>query len=136
MKPDAFLEHLRADADRMAELAGHDLDAEVPPCPGWDVREVMTHTGAVYSHKVACMRSKGARPEDDDWTAEPAEGEDLVSWFRTRLEELVTELEAARPGGAAFTWYDAAPERRVLVSAGWRRRPPCTGSTSRARSTR
>ena len=28
MKPDAFLEHLRADADRMAELAARDLDAD------------------------------------------------------------------------------------------------------------
>jgi uncharacterized protein (TIGR03083 family) len=110
MQPDAYLEHLRADADRMADLAGRDLDAEVPPCPGWDVREVMTHTGAVYSHKVACMR-KGARPEDDDWLREPADGEDVVSWFRTRLDELVTELEERGPEAPAFTWYE--PQQNV-----------------------
>jgi len=110
MTPETFLHHLRADADRMADLAGRDLDAAVPPCPGWDVREVMSHTGSVYSHKVACMR-KGARPEDDDWMHGPDDGDDMVAWFRTRLEELVTELEERGPDAPSYTWYD--PQQTV-----------------------
>jgi uncharacterized protein (TIGR03083 family) len=106
MTPETYLKHLRADADRMAALAVRDLDAPVPPCPGWDVREVITHTGAVYSHKVACMR-KAARPEDDDWAREPSEGEDLLDWFRARLEELIVELEERGPDAPSYTWYDA-----------------------------
>jgi uncharacterized protein (TIGR03083 family) len=106
MKPDTFLQHLRADADRMASLAARDLDAAVPPCPGWDVREVVTHTGAVYSHKVACMRS-GRRPDDDEWQQAPGEGEELIGWFRDRHAELLTELETRGPDAPAYTWYDA-----------------------------
>ena len=106
MTPETFLQHLRTDAARMADLAGRDLDAAVPPCPGWDVREVLTHTGAVYSHKVACMHL-GRRPDDDGYKQEPRDGEDAVGWFRTRLEELVTELEERGPDAPAYTWYDA-----------------------------
>ena len=110
MTPETYLQHLRADADRMADLAGRDLDAAVPPCPGWDVREVMSHTGSVYSHKVACMR-KAARPEDDDWLHGPEEDEEVVGWFRARLEELVTELEERGPDARSYTWYD--PQQTV-----------------------
>jgi uncharacterized protein (TIGR03083 family) len=106
MEPDAYLRHLRTDAGRMAALAERDLDAAVPPCPGWDVREVLSHTGAVYSHKVACMRH-GRRPDDDEWQQGPSDGEPLVDWFRTRLDELVTELTERGPEAPAYTWYDA-----------------------------
>ena len=106
MKPETYLQHLRTDADRMAALSARDLDAAVPPCPGWDVREVMTHTGAVYSHKVACMRL-GRRPDDDEWQQAPTDGEETIGWFRDRLDELLTELQARGPDAPAYTWYDA-----------------------------
>jgi uncharacterized protein (TIGR03083 family) len=105
MTPEDYVRHLRADSDRLAGLADRDLDAAVPPCPGWTVREVVTHTGSVYSHKVACIR-KGQPQSEDDWLQGPAEGEDTVSWFRVRLEELVTELEERGPDAPAATWYE------------------------------
>jgi uncharacterized protein (TIGR03083 family) len=74
------------------------------------VREVLVHTGAVYSHKVACMRL-GRRPDDDEWKQEPGEDEEPVTWFRTRLDELVTELEERGPDSPAYTWYD--PQQTV-----------------------
>lgn len=108
MTPDSYLLHLRTDAARMADLAGRDgadLDAAVPPCPGWDVREVLAHTGAVYSHKVACMRL-GRRPQDDEWRQAPDDGQEIVPWFRTRLDELVAELTQRGPDGPAYTWFE------------------------------
>jgi uncharacterized protein (TIGR03083 family) len=105
MTPETFLTHVKADAARIAELAPRDFDAPVPTCPGWTVRDVVEHTGAVYSHKVACMR-KGDRPVEGEWQHAPREGEDLVPWFQRRLDELVTELEQRGPDAPAFTWYD------------------------------
>jgi uncharacterized protein (TIGR03083 family) len=105
LAPDIFLSHIKSDAARMAELAGGDLDAAVPPCPGWTVREAVVHTGAVYSHKVACMR-KGQPQSEDDWLHGPEEGQDTVDWFRARLDELTSELTQRGADAPAFTWYE------------------------------
>jgi uncharacterized protein (TIGR03083 family) len=70
----------------------------------------MTHTGSVYSHKVACMRI-GRPQSEDDWDHGPAEGQDLVEWFQTRLDELTGELSSRGPDAPAFTWYE--PDQTV-----------------------
>ena len=53
LKPDDYLRHLRADTDRILDVAARRPDAEVPLCPGWTVRDAVEHTGSVFSHKVA-----------------------------------------------------------------------------------
>ncbi len=102
-----YLRHLRNDTDRMLEVS-KDLDAEVPACPGWTVRDVLVHTGSVFSHKVRCMRV--GRPETEaDWDQGPAEGADLgavLGWFRERRDELVGELESRDPAEHVFTWHE------------------------------
>lgn len=111
LNAESYLSHIRADGARMADLAPRDLGATVPACRGWTVRDVLTHTGAVYSHKVACMRN-GRRPESsDEWSQGPADGEDVVAWFTARNEELLGELERRGPGARAFTWYE--PDQTV-----------------------
>jgi uncharacterized protein (TIGR03083 family) len=106
MTPDMFLARLQADAARLVEMAGHDLDAPVPPCPGWSVRDVVEHTGAVYSHKVACIRL-GRRPEDHEWASDGiGEGDEALPWFLQRYDELVRELTTQGPDAEAYTWYD------------------------------
>jgi|1186.fasta_scaffold53924_2 uncharacterized protein (TIGR03083 family) len=109
--PDDYLRHVRVDAERMAELAGRGLDEEVPSCPGWTVRDVLEHTGAVFSHKVACMRLPDGPQSVDDWSHGPVDGEDLVEWFRHRTEELVDQLETRGPEAPCYTWYE--PDRTV-----------------------
>ena len=106
MTPDAFLAHLRRDAERMIELAPQNLDAPVPACPGWTVGEAFVHTGSVYSHKVACMRMPEGPQSEDDWDHGPTEGQDPGQWFRERLDELTGELTARAPEAKAYTWYD------------------------------
>jgi uncharacterized protein (TIGR03083 family) len=111
MTPEEYLAHLRRDAQRMLELAPQNLDATVPACPGWTVGEAFVHTGEVYSHKVACMRLPGGPQSTDDWNHGPAEGEDAADWFRTRLDELTSELADRGPDAPAYTWYD--PDQTV-----------------------
>lgn len=111
MTPDTFLARLRSDAARITAIAGRDLDAPVPPCPGWTVRDAVVHTGEVYSHKVASMRLPGGPQTVDDWLHGPAEGQDVVEWFQERFDELTGEFEARGPEAASYTWYD--PDQTV-----------------------
>ena len=104
MTPDAFMAQLEADGERIAEIAGRDLAADVPPCPGWTVHDAVLHTGSVYSHKVACMRL-GRRPEEGEWQLGPEDGAAVDDWFHRRLHELVGELQSRPPDASAFTWY-------------------------------
>src|SRR5207302_1053045 len=90
-----YLELIRTDGECLAHAARH-LDAPVPPCPGWDVREVVRHTGAVYRHKVACMRLS-RRPEQGEWIEQPAPREEPVLWFRDSLDLLLDELGSRKP---------------------------------------
>jgi uncharacterized protein (TIGR03083 family) len=111
MTPETYLTWLHSDAVRLAEVAGNDLDAPVPPCPGWTVRDVVVHTGEVYSHKVACMRLPNGPEHVGDWNHGPADGEDIFGWFRERHDELVTELTHRGPEARSYTWYD--PDQSV-----------------------
>jgi uncharacterized protein (TIGR03083 family) len=111
MTPEMFLTRLRSDAARITEIAGTDLDADVPPCPGWTVRDAVVHTAEVYSHKVACMRLPGGPQTLDDWQHGPAEGQDAVQWFGERFGELVEEFEERGAAAPAYTWYE--PDQTV-----------------------
>lgn len=106
LTPQQYLTVLRRDATRMAELAAGHLDAEVPTCPGWTVRDALVHTGSVYSHKVACMRMPEGPQTESDWDQGPAEGESPEQWFRERFDELDRELTDRGPDAPSYTWHD------------------------------
>lgn len=110
LAPERYVELLRADGEQIAATAERGLDREVPPCPGWDVREAVRHTGSVYLHKIATMRA-GRSPEKGEWQTAPPQGEDLVMWFRAAHAALVDELLARGPDSPSPTWWP--PEQRV-----------------------
>ncbi len=116
LAPDRYLELLAADGERLAAVAVDHLDLPVPTCPGWDVAEVVRHTGSVYHHKIACVRL-GRDPDEGDWQQTPPEGRDLVSWYREALAALLDLLRSRDPGSPAYTWYP--PEQDVAF---WQRR--------------
>ena len=106
LTPDDYLRHLRADTDRILDVADDDLTAAVPLCPGWNVRDAVEHTGSVFSHKVAAMVGN-ARPTDaSQWSHGPAGNEDAMSWFQERRDELLATLESRGPDAASWTWHE------------------------------
>lgn len=98
-----YLGLIRLDAERLADEA-RDLDAPVPPCPGWNVREAVRHIGSVYRNKVACLRLQRA-PQEGEWVKEPSHHEEPVLWFRDSLELLLDELSSRKPEDPAYTWW-------------------------------
>jgi uncharacterized protein (TIGR03083 family) len=105
MESARYLELLAEDGRRLADVARQGLDADVPPCPGWTVRDVVVHTGMVYHHKIACMRLN-RRPGDDEYLREPPAGSDPADWFVVSLEALLAELRSRGPDTPSYTWWE------------------------------
>jgi len=95
-----------------ADLAG--LDAAVPYCPGWQVRDVVQHTGGVQRWATAYVARGRVEPFDDEEEAAfftDPEDEALVAWFRTGGAALADTLASADPDLAAFQFLPAASPR-------------------------
>lgn len=116
LTPARYLECLALDGERLAAAAEGTLDRSVPACPGWNVAEVVRHTGAVFGHKVACIRL-GREPRESEWAHGPAEGQDLLAWYREALTTLLGELSERDPADSAYSWY--GPDQTVGF---WQRR--------------
>ncbi|MFI2435454.1 maleylpyruvate isomerase family mycothiol-dependent enzyme [Streptomyces sp. NPDC018693] len=92
---------LLADA---AERAG--VDAKVPTCPDWQVRDLLRHTGLVHrwatsfvAERRTAYRPAGALPDLD--------GDPLLDWFREGHRALVDTLRAAPPDIECFSFLPA-----------------------------
>ncbi|HEX6329300.1 MAG TPA: maleylpyruvate isomerase family mycothiol-dependent enzyme [Jiangellaceae bacterium] len=96
-----YVEHVRADAARILAVAGRGLDAVVPSCPGWTVRDAVEHIAEVYRHKVSCIREK-AFPEP--WPTDRGD-EPTLDYFRQATDELLTELTTRDALEYADTWW-------------------------------
>ncbi len=98
-----------------------DLNVEIAPCPGWDMRELVRHLGMIHLWAAANV----AFPESDwldvsdlpdlvrywpELTGESGEYPDdaeLVDWYRDTLANLIEVLKSAPADVAAFTFLPA-----------------------------
>ncbi|MEU6931331.1 maleylpyruvate isomerase family mycothiol-dependent enzyme [Streptomyces sp. NPDC046385] len=97
-----------------AEAAG--LDAEVPTCPGWRVRDLLRHTTAV--HHWATTLVAEARTEYLPFGGEPdLDGDALLTYTREGHARLVEALRDAPEDLVCWTFLPASSPR-----AFWARR--------------
>ncbi|AJE80729.1 hypothetical protein SLNWT_0353 [Streptomyces albus] len=88
-----------------AEEAG--LDAKVPTCPGWQVRDLVRHTAMVHRWATGFVREgrTETRPMDGEGGLDGAE---LLAGFRAGHGALLDALESATPELDCWTFF-AAP---------------------------
>ena len=113
-----YLDHVRRDARRVAEVVRTGpLDAGVPACPGWSLRDLVTHLGDV--HRWAAMAARTAqRPVEAELDRPPAGGSDeLAAWIVEGADRLAATLEGLEP--SAPTWH---PFPVAKVAGLWPRR--------------
>jgi uncharacterized protein (TIGR03083 family) len=109
MERDDYLAHLARDGGRMAELARGDLEAPVPTCPEWTLKDLIEHTGQVHRWQTeACRVDAGRFPDPAHLTQAPPVGQSPADWFREGVEAAVATMQAVAPGEARWTW--AKPE--------------------------
>lgn len=93
------------------------LEALVPTCSDWEVRDLVAHVGMVHRWAAANLRGDdGHQPADSQ--AEAASSEDLLAWFSAGLAALISTLHDTPDDSAAMVFLrDAPPPRRF-----WARR--------------
>lgn len=95
------------------------LDAAVPSCPDWNVRDLLRHVGGVHRWATAIVTRTRTEPFDPfaelegHWPVDDA----LVDWFREGHLALVTALEQAPADLQCFAFLPAPSPR-----AFWARR--------------
>ncbi|HET7901383.1 MAG TPA: maleylpyruvate isomerase family mycothiol-dependent enzyme [Candidatus Nanopelagicales bacterium] len=108
----------RTDADLAALLdAADDLSRDVPGCPGWTVRDLLSHVLGVYRHKNAGFLIDGQPGEAPagGWGA-LADDDDPRTLVRAEYDALRAHLDRD-PATPSWTWWP--PEQTVGF---WQRR--------------
>lgn len=101
---------VRREGEQLAVGASStDLDAPIPTCPGWAMRDLLRHVGDV--HRWAAAHVAEARQEPIASAADVAgplpEDADLLGWFAQGHERLVRTLESAPPDLRCWTFLPA-----------------------------
>jgi uncharacterized protein (TIGR03083 family) len=110
-----YLTQLNTAADRFTQiLAEGDLQAPVPPCPGWLLADLGNHLGTV--HQWATHAVVAGNP-DAVTTSAPKDRAGLVEWYREAAGTLLTTLRATDPSEPAWAF---GPKPRTALF--WYRR--------------
>jgi uncharacterized protein (TIGR03083 family) len=107
-----YIDALGCQGDLLANAAERSgLDASVPTCPPWHVKDLLRHTGYVHRwaarHITECPDTVLDGPPEADILRGGAADPDLLAWFRTGHAALVETLSTADPGLVCATFMDA-----------------------------
>jgi len=102
---DAIEQH----AERLGIVAASvGLDAAVPTCPDWAVRDLVGHLGGVHRWAASFVESARTEPPGRaDGLEQPPGDEELLEWFREGHAHLVKVLEAADDTVDCWTFLPA-----------------------------
>lgn len=114
-------EHITAvgyEAKLLAEAARQSgLDADVPTCPGWDVRELLRHLSMIHlwaaGHVAELHEGSWGGELDDlaefwpDLAVFWPDDEDLIDWYLKTNANLIDKLESSPPDLDAWTFLPA-----------------------------
>ncbi|MFD8736488.1 maleylpyruvate isomerase family mycothiol-dependent enzyme [Streptomyces sp. NPDC059618] len=87
-----------------AEKAG--VDADVATCPGWQVRDLVRHTGMVHRWATAFV-AEGHTSYHPDGGLPDLDHDALLTWFRDGHRRLVDTLAGASPDVACWSFLPA-----------------------------
>ncbi|MFF2328984.1 MULTISPECIES: maleylpyruvate isomerase N-terminal domain-containing protein [unclassified Streptomyces] len=97
----------RTDALRAA-IKGADLDATVPTCPDWTLRDLAVHLGGAHRWVGEIVRTRAVAEVADDQVPEFRPGSDdpavLDAWLADGAAKTAEALRAAGPDQRVWSW--------------------------------
>src|SRR5947209_3455319 len=116
LTPDRYVSSLRSDSAALVAAARDHLDAPVPWCGDWTVKDLVEHTGLVHQRVRETVRLRSDRPISvKELPPPPASG--TVEWFAEGSARLADTLEAVGTEAPVWNWTGADQ-----TSAFWHRR--------------
>ncbi|MEC4019059.1 maleylpyruvate isomerase family mycothiol-dependent enzyme [Streptomyces sp. H27-D2] len=107
MKTADHIGNLRRDGQLLADAAQKaGVEAEVPDCPQWRVRDLVEHTGLVHRWATRFLVERLTEPVRPP-SGPGLDGEELISWFRDGHGLLVEALTAAPHDLNSWTFLPA-----------------------------
>jgi uncharacterized protein (TIGR03083 family) len=97
-----YVNFVELEGRRLADVAAGNLSLPVPPCPGWDVRDVVAHVAEVYEHKIACTQ---LQQFPDPWPPEWPADRDPIEWLLDAHGRLLEMFAASGPDSPSATWW-------------------------------
>jgi len=89
------LHHLQEHGSGLAEAAASaGIDAAVPTCPGWQVRDLLAHIGMVHRWAASIITDRHTKPPSDEEFPSPSD-EELLDWYAAGHVALVETLRSA-----------------------------------------
>ena len=109
MTPDEHIAAIATHAEQLAAAAAAaGLDAPVPTCPDWTVRDLVGHLGGVHRWAASFVEDRRTEPPGkDDGLRQPPADDELLDWFREGHTHLVKVLEAADDTIECWTFLPA-----------------------------
>jgi uncharacterized protein (TIGR03083 family) len=100
VEPAQYIDALEREGNRLADTAETiDLDAPVPTCPGWTLRDLLQHIGGVHRWAGEHIRDRLPRilQIDDfrDLVGEWPDDTALVDWYRNEMQLLLDMFRSA-----------------------------------------
>lgn len=122
MRIDEYVAVLDRDGRELADVAERaGVDAAVPTCPGWRVRDLLAHLGGVHRWAASYVTTGRDRPVTAEEQAAyfvPVPDDELVDWFRDGHRALVDTLARADETVTCWTFLPGAASPVVF----WARR--------------
>jgi uncharacterized protein (TIGR03083 family) len=117
---------LERDSALLADAAELAPQAPVPPCPEWNMPDLVGHIGGLHRWVTAILHS-GARVDFNDLQSPPPASRDAIAWLREGSTNLVSALGAHDPDETTWT-FSPSGDRRVWW---WVRRQALETATHR-----
>jgi uncharacterized protein (TIGR03083 family) len=103
LRGERYLASLGRDGEALAAASEGNLDARVPGCPGWDVADLVWHTGGVHHFWGSIARGALQDPEKVERPERPSRDR-LITWYRDTLTATESALKTADPSAPVWTW--------------------------------
>ena len=103
----------------LREAAAGDLDARVPGCPEWSLRDLVTHLGEVHRFWSVIVGAGAAdSPPPREVIGDTAPHGDLLEWSAESTRLLLTALTQIGPDAPCWTWWPGseAPQTSGAVA--------------------